>query len=597
MARPQGCRPRRIFGIFFVPPTRPLTFPPSMHADILIQIAYAIVLATTFAFVAKLLHQPVILGYVAAGVLLGETVGIHAISTEAIEPIAELGLILLLFMIGLEIDLKKLKQTGTAVATVGVLQVPIATAVGVLFFTTLGFHEGLEALYLGFACALASTMIVVKLLYDRFELDTTAGRVMLGILVFQDIWAILFLALQPNLRDPAVSVLFLSFLKGAAVVGLSLLVSRFVLPVAFKSIAKIPELMVLGALAWCFAIVLLSAKLGLSTAMGALIAGVSLSTFPYNLDVIAKVVSLRDFFITLFFVSLGTKIQHPTTSVALIALAGSAFVILSRILVITPILGAFGKGSRVSFVSGLDLGQVSEFSLVIVTLGVGLGQVTSRVLDVVLWMLVITSVLSTYAIVNSHAIYKAMTPVLRLLGFRDADALVNEGHHRDARPIVFLGFARQASSLLEEMIRRDPSVVDRITVVDFNPEVRDGLEKRHVHVIYGDISHADTLHHAKVPEAKVILSTVPDAVLKGTSNVRILRQLRAMAPQARIIVNSDILEHARQMYIEGAAYVLIPRFVNASHLAPVIFSAETGSTAELADHGATELLGRREVLA
>ena len=502
-----------------------------MHAGILLQIAYAIVLATTFAFVAKVLRQPVILGYIAAGVLLGETVGLHIISGETIEPIAELGLILLLFMIGLEIDLKKLRQTGAAVAAAGLLQVPIATVIGIGVFSTLGF-TGLGPLYLAFACALASTMIVVKLLYDRFELDTTAGRVMLGILVFQDIWAILFLALQPNLHDPAISILVLSFLKGALLVAFSLLISKQVLPALFKAVAKVPELMVLGALAWCFGIVLLSAQLGLSTAMGALIAGVSLSTFPYNLDVIAKVVSLRDFFITLFFVSLGTKIGRPTAEVMTVALIGSAFVVLSRFATITPILGGFGKGSRVSFISALDLSQVSEFSLVIVTLGVSLAQIDARVLDVVLWMLVITSVLSTYAIVHSHAIYKAMSPVLKLVGFRDADTHLREHTHDEARPIVFLGFARQASSLLEEMIRRDPSVVDRIAVVDFNPEVRDGLEKRRVKVIYGDISHADTLHHANVPEAKVILSTIPDSVLKGTSNIRILRQLRAMAPHA-----------------------------------------------------------------
>jgi Kef-type K+ transport system membrane component KefB len=567
-----------------------------MHADILVQIAYAIVLATTFAFVAKLLRQPVILGYIAAGVLLGETVGIDLISTDAIEPIAELGLILLLFMIGLEIDLKKLKATGAAVATVGLLQVPAGTALGFLAFTALGF-SGLGSLYLGFACALASTMIVVKLLYDRFELDTTAGRVMLGILVFQDIWAIVFLALQPNLRNPAISILLLSFIKGALVVGFAFLFSKQVLPKLFKAVAKLPELMVLGALAWCFGIVLLAAQLGLSTAMGALIAGVSLSTFPYNLDVIAKVVSLRDFFITLFFVSLGTKIGHPTADVMSIAIAGSAFLILSRFATITPILGAFGRGSRVSFISALNLGQVSEFSLVIVTLGVGLGQVDTRVLDVVLWMLVITSVLSTYAISNSHAIYQSMSPLLRRIGFHDAEMLVKEGGHEPPRPIVFLGFARQASSLLEEMIKRDPAVVDRITVVDFNPDVRAGLEQRMVHLIYGDISHADTLHHAKVPEAKVILSTIPDSVLKGTSNIRILRQLRAMAPEAKIIVTSEILEHAREMYHEGAEYVLIHRFVGATHLAPLVFAAESGRDHVLADHGAAELLGRQEVLA
>jgi Kef-type K+ transport system membrane component KefB len=567
-----------------------------MHADILVQIAYAIVLATTFAFLARLLRQPVILGYIAAGVLLGETVGVNLISTQAIEPIAELGLILLLFMIGLEIDLKKLKATGAAVATVGLLQAPVGTVLGYLVFAALGF-SGLGSLYLGFACALASTMIVVKLLYDRFELDTTAGRVMLGILVFQDIWAIVFLALQPNLRDPAISILLLSFIKGALVVGFAFLFSKQILPKLFKSVAKIPELMVLGALAWCFGIVLLAEQLGLSTAMGALIAGVSLSTFPYNLDVIAKVVSLRDFFITLFFVSLGTKIGHPTRDVMTIAVAGSAFLILSRFATITPILGAFGKGSRVSFISALNLGQVSEFSLVIVTLGVALGQVEAMVLDVVLWMLVITSVLSTYAISNSHAIYQAMSPLLRRIGFQDADVFVKEGGHEPARPIVFLGFARQASSLLEEMIRRDPAVVERITVVDFNPDVRGGLEQRMVQLIYGDISHADTLHHAKVPEAKVILSTIPDSVLKGTSNLRILRQLRAMAPTAKIIVTSEVLEHAREMYHEGAEYVLIHRFVGATHLAPLIFAAESGKDHELADHGAAELLGRQEVLA
>ena len=569
-----------------------------MHADILVQIAYAIVLATAFAFVARALRQPVILGYIAAGVMLGETVGIHAISTETIEPIAELGLILLLFMIGLEIDLKKLKATGKAVAAVGLLQVPISTLLGFWFFGLPAWHvDGLGPLYLGFACALASTMIVVKLLYDRFELDTTAGRVILGILVFQDIWAILFLALQSNLRQPDVSILLLSFLKGALVVGVSLLVSKYALPRLFKSVAKIPELMVLGALAWCFAIVLLAAELGLSTAMGALIAGVSLSTFPYNLDVIAKVVSLRDFFITLFFVSLGTKIGQPTTAVLAVAVAGSAFLIASRFATITPILGAFGKGSRVSFVSALDLGQVSEFSLVIVTLGVGLGQIDARVLDVVLWMLVITSVLSTYAIANSHGVYMAMTPLLRRIGFHDADVLVKEDGHEPPRPIVFLGFARQASSLLEELIKRDPAVVDRITVVDFNPDVRAGLEERMVHLIYGDISHADTLHHAKVPEAKVILSTIPDSVLKGTSNIRILRQLKAMAPEAKIIVTSEVLEHAREMYMEGAAYVLIHRFVGATHLAPIVFAEEAGEGNAVADHATTELLGRREVLA
>ena len=159
--------------------------------------------------------------------------------------------------------------------------------------------------------------------------------------------------------------------------------------------------------------------------------------------------------------------------------------------------------------------------------------------------------------------------------------------------MTLVGCFRVGSSLVHEL--RQASV--NFTVIDVSQNVNEKLNKLGVPTVYGDISHADTLHHAKVPEAKVILSTIPDSVLKGTSNVRILRQLRAMAPDAKVIVTSEVLEHAREMYLEGAAYVLIHRFVGATHLAPVVFAAERGLGAELADHGATELLGRREVLA
>jgi Kef-type K+ transport system membrane component KefB len=571
-----------------------------MHHEILLQIATAIVVATLFALIARALRQPVILGYVAAGILLGETEGLGWISGTEIAPISELGLILLLFMIGLEIDLKKLRRAGKALVSAGIGQFAICVALGLGFFPLIGFSfagGSLAPLYLAVASALSSTMIVVKLLYDKFELDTAPGRVTLGILVFQDIWAILFLALQPNLRDPAPTVLLFSLAKGAAVVAFALAVSRYILPRLFRSIAKVPELMVLGALAWCFGVVLISEGLGLSKEMGALIAGVALSTFPYNLDVIAKVISLRDFFITLFFVSLGTKIPRPTTDVLGAAVAGSLFLMASRFLSVTPILAALRSGSRLAFVPALNLAQISEFSLVICTLGVGLGHLDDRALSVVVFMLVITSVASTYMILKNHEIYTTLAPLLRRVGIRDTDEDRDPtGSHAIARPIMFLGFARVASSVLHEILELASTHAERITVVDFNPHVRDELIHRRVHAIYGDVSHADTLQHANIHEARVVISSVPDSILKGTSNERLLRQVLALAPHAQVIVTSDVLDDARHLYQEGAAFVFVPRYMSARQLADAIVAAAAGHIEQHREAALEELAGRVEVL-
>ncbi|HUQ49984.1 MAG TPA: cation:proton antiporter, partial [Terriglobales bacterium] len=339
-----------------------------MHTDVILPIGIAIVTATVFAFLAKWLRQPLVLGYMLAGVVMGKTQGLGLVSTHDIESISELGLILLLFMIGLEIDLKKLKQAGAPVIAAGISQFLLCVGLGLLFFPLLGYAWGkgdYSSLYMAVAAALSSTMIVVKLLYDKFELDTLPGRITLGVLVFQDIWAILFLGIQPNLENPAPLILIASIGKAVGLIAISLFISRSILPVLFKSIAKLPELMMIGALAWCFGVAIMAQWLGLSREMGALIAGVSISTFPYNLDVIAKVISLRDFFVTLFFVSLGTKIPAPTNQIVLLALAASAFLLVSRIITVFPVLRALKNGNRASLIPALNLAQISEFSLVI----------------------------------------------------------------------------------------------------------------------------------------------------------------------------------------------------------------------------------------
>lgn len=546
------------------------------HASILMQIAFAIVAATAGAFLAQALRQPLILGYVVAGVIIGPTQGLGLISPHDVEPIAELGLILLLFMIGLEIDLKKLRRTGTSTVAVGIGQFAVCAGLGLLVMPFLGFR-GYAALYLAVAAALSSTMIVVKLLYDKEELDTGPGRITLGILVFQDLWAILFLSLQPNLNDPQAVILLASVAKGVMLVAFAFLVSRYVLPRVFRTGEKVPELMVIGALGWCFLIVSIAAELGLSKEMGALIAGVALSTFPYNLNVVAKVISLRDFFITLFFVTLGAQIPRPTTAAVGAALALSAFLVVSRFVSITPILHALRNGNRVSFIPALNLAQISEFSLVICTLGVAYGHIGQDVLAVVVFTLVLTSVTSTYGLMYNYEIFRAVNPLLRKLGMRDLDDDAEAGGDHAAARVVFLGMHREGSSVLHELLRLRPELGREIGVIDFNPVVRERLHQRGIRAVYGDLSHGDTLHHAEIHDAEVIVCTIADSVLRGTTNERLMEELRHLAPDAQVIVTADEFDVVRRLYEGGAAYVYIPRLQGAGELAALILSALDGA--------------------
>lgn len=572
-----------------------------MHLDVLTQIAIAIVAATLFGFVMRLVKQPLILGYILAGVVVGGTEGLGWIDAHTVEPIAHLGLILLLFMIGLEIDLKKIRRSGKAVALTGSLQFVICVVLGLMVMPWLGFtNEGgkFDGLYMAVAAALSSTMIVVKILYDKDELDTLPGQITLGVLVFQDLWAILFLALQPNLLDPQITLVLWSMLKVFGVVGFALMVSRYVLPRVFHAMAQVPELLVIGALGWCFFIVLVSEWLGLSKEMGALVAGISLSTFPYNLDVIAKVISLRDFFITLFFVTLGTQIARPTPDLIIIALVVAVFIMASRLLSISPVLYMLRYGNRVSITPAINLSQISEFSLVICTLGLALGHITPRVMSVVVLTLVFTSVLSTYGLLYNYEIFNKVQPLLKRLGLRDLDDDKTHGSeavpHRD---ILFMGFYRESSSALYELLRINHAFSHRVGVVDFNPETKRELDKRGIPAMYGDISHFDTLHHADIHDAEVIVCSLPDAILKGTTNLRLLRQIRTIAPAARIIVCSDRFDVALDLYREGANFVFVPRLMNALELARVIEVAVLGDPGVERQHALLELEERDEVLA
>lgn len=575
-----------------------------MH-ELIRDITLSILFAWMLGLLAHFSRQPLILAYLIAGFCIGPFGAGWVHSQESISVISELGLIFMLFMIGLEIDLKKIVRAGKVILFAAGGQLLGGCLLGVLFFVGIGLSLGgghFDAVYLCVACALSSTVIIVKVLYEKRELDTLPGRITLGILVLQDIFAILFLAVQPSLANLQVSVILLSIGRVAVLVAAALLVSRYVLPRLFHQIARRPELILLGALAWCFLVAETAERLSLSREMGALIAGVSLSTFPYALDVTAKVTTLRDFFITLFFVALGMTIPVPGLSVIGLALMIAAFTVVSRLVTTFTPLYLMKQGLRASLLPALNLAQISEFSLVVIQTGVADHHIAAETANAASFAFVVLAVLSTFVMTRSDEITRWAIGPLKRIGLRDLDhgnGHAEDGHeggHGEARRIVILGFFRAASALLAEIERQTPVLLEQITVVDFNPNVYKTLLSRGLHVIYGDISNVDTLLHAGIGKSEMIILSVPDSLLKGATNEKLVRHVRALNPTALIVATADLLADVGALYEAGASYVTVTRLSDAHELFTVIEAAQAGLLADKRAELDQRLGERREVL-
>jgi Kef-type K+ transport system membrane component KefB len=569
-----------------------------MEQGLVNDIAISIIAAWILAVLSQVLRQPVLLAYLVAGFIIGPHGFKWITNIQNIETISGIGLSLLLFMIGLEIDLKKMLSAGRVITLTAAAQILGCVLLGWLVFDWIGPAENrLEALYLGVAAAMSSTVIIVKILYDKRELETLAGRITLGVLVLQDVFVILFLALQPNLKNPALGPLTHAFGNVILLLAVAFLASRFVLPPVFRAVARLPELVLVGALAWCLALAGFAGWLGLSTAMGALIAGVMVSTFPYTLDVVAKVTSIRDFFVTLFFVGLGMEIPVPTWNFIRWTIFFCLFLVGSRLLTVFPPLYFMRQGYRISLLPAINLCQMSELSLVLLALGRTSGDVSNNIIGIAALSFALLAVDSTYAIFKNDYILEKTAPWLNKIGFRDLDqAVPADGIGEKPKRICLLGFSWTASSLIGEISRDQSALLSDIVVVDFNPHVYEQLRKRGVHVIYGDITQRDVLHHAGVAECEIIICSLPNMVLKGADNLKILRQLRELNPEAKIIVHAELLADIPILYAAGASFVIAPRLLEAADLLHAIEAAEKNLLDQKRGEQLKQLEGRNEVI-
>ncbi|TGN20474.1 cation:proton antiporter [Leptospira idonii] len=556
-----------------------------MHGEhsLLTDIGLSIIFATVLSHIARVLKQPLILGYIIGGALLGNQMGFSLVTDEAsIELISEIGLILLLFIIGLEINLTELAKMGKTMFLLGTLQFTLSVAFVYGVFPLLNLPIGTEKfdlLYIAVALSLSSTLIVVKLLQDKVEINTISGKLTVGVLVFQDIWAILFMGVQPNLNNPEILKILTSVGIIVLLIVFSFTVSRYVLASLYKACASSPELILLTSIMWCFVVCGVAGEVGLSKEMGALVAGMSIAAFPYGADVISKLIGIRDFFVTLFFVALGLKVPMPSLQVVAISFAIIALMLFVRILTVAPIIISLKKGVRNGFLTGLNLAQISEFSLVILALGAGFAHVTEQLQAVILTSTIIASILSTYIILFNHQIAAFLARLVAKFGIHDENKEESaqgggHGHEGDGqvRDIIILGYFRIARAFVSYLEDLSPSLIKRIIIADYNPAFKDELTNKGFKWTYADLAHPESLSHIGLHDASMVVCTISDSFLKGTNNTRLLSTLSKLAPNAKIILTSDEPGDAKKLVTDGAQKVIVPGVITGEFLYDYIAS-------------------------
>jgi len=480
--------------------------------------------------------------------------------------------IVVLFIIGLEINLKELIRLGRVVFIVGLAQLLISAMLIALCFSCFGqAGDGrFNLLYLAITMSLSSTLIVVKLLYDKLEIHTVAGQLTIGILVLQDIWAILFLAIQPTLLNPSFIGISRSLILGVVILAASFAISRYALTRIFSAVAKTPELVVITASAWCFTVCFAAEMCSLSKEMGALIAGISIATFPYGIDVANKISGVRDFFVTLFFVSLGLKIPEPTISMLGISLFATVVVIGTRFLSIIPASIIMKKGMHTGAVTALNLSQISEFSLVIVAIGLKYGHVSHDIETIVLSSMLLTSVVSSYLIIFNHRLASLFGKFMQRLTFGlvvpETKLTEHHGESQKQPDILLLGCFREGRAFLDKIKKEAPHLANRVLVIDYNPELGAALESEGFRWRYGDLSNPDALQHLGMEHASVVICPVSDLFLKGVTNMELFLHLHHAAPEARFILTAENSK-SHDLLVENGAYrVAIPGQITAEVL-------------------------------
>jgi len=531
-----------------------------MAIDIFVELSVIIIIAVAVGWIMRLLRQPLVIGYILTGIIVSPHFLNIVSSTEAIATFAHIGIAFLLFVVGLNLNPRIIKDVGKVSLITGVGQVIFTSVIGFLIGRLLGFST-IVSVYIAVALTFSSTIIIMKLLSDKGDLETLYGRIAIGFLIVQDLIVILILMVIASIPAGAnfTALIFGTILKGFGLLVLLFLIGIYILPLITKAIAKSQELLLLFSIGWCLALASFFYYFNFSMEIGALLAGVTLAMSPYRYEISSKMKPLRDFFIILFFILLGSQMVFANISQYIIPiLIFSAFILIGNPLIVMVLMGLLGYTKRNSFLAGLTVAQISEFSLILIALGVSVGHLTNEILSLVTIIGLITIAGSTYMIIYASKIYPYLSKYLGIFERKGKKVDEHRYHKDEIYDIVLFGYNRIGYSIVKTVQKMKKSLL----IVDFNPDVIKRLIARKVPCIYGDVGDSEILERLGLNKAEMVISTVPEE----QDNLLLIKKTKEVNKKALIFVTANQVEEALILYDAGADYVILPHLLGGDHV-------------------------------
>lgn len=520
------------------------------------EIAAILGLATCFGIVGRKLHQPLIIMFLLTGILAGPSfLGIIS-SYGQIELLAQMGIALLLFIVGLKLDISLIKTTGPVALATGLGQIFFTSAIGLAIAIAMGIPF-VSAAYIAVALTFSSTIIIVKLLSDKKEIDSLHGQIAIGFLIVQDIAAILALVALTTFSSTleegfVITDAVIIAVKGIGILAFAGLMMKFVLPPLVKKLATSFEVLILFSVSWAIFLGAGSEALGFSKEVGAFLAGVSLASTGYRDAIGARLSSLRDFLLLFFFIDLGAGLNLSSAgSQIMMSTVFSAFVLIGNPLIVLIIMGIMGYRRRTGFLAGLTVAQISEFSLIVAALGLSMGHISEEIMGVITLVGVITICISTYMIIFSGKLYSFLSEFLRIFEKKNPyrESEVNTVAAASSE-MILAGLGNYGSALANNLLRRGRNFIG----VDFDPGALRRWRSDGVCVLYGDISDPDIHELLPLNNAKWIVCTVRSMEM----NSALLNHLKTSKYKGKIAMTASDKDEADILERMGTDIILKP---------------------------------------
>ncbi|CAN5221013.1 cation:proton antiporter [soil metagenome] len=523
------------------------------------EFASLLIISAVFGAIGRFLKQPLIVTFIAVGILLGSG-GLGLLeSKDKIELLAEIGISILLFVVGLKLDLNLIKTTGPVALITGLGQVIFTSAFGFVIALALGFSST-HAIYIAVALTFSSTIIIVKMLSDKKEIDQLHGQIAMGFLIVQDIVVVLTLIVLSafGAGDEEANIwreLLLVLLKGAGFLVVIGLLMKFVLPWVVKKLAHNRELLILSSIAWAVALASVGDYLGFSKEVGAFLAGISLASTQFREVISGRLGSIRDFLLLFFFIGLGSEIDLSTLGEQIFpGIILSLFVLIGNPIIVMIIMGIMGYRKRTGFLAGLTVAQISEFSLILASLGMENGHIDEDTLGLITLVGLITIGLSTYMILYSRPLFKLISPLLDIFEKKHPTKAEEEKEEEQLDYIV-IGIGRFGNNLARGLLAKGYNV----QIVDFDPDIVTDWQEQGLKAEYGDAEDPELPTLLPIKNTRNIISTAPDL----DTNIRLLHFMKENNFKGKLAVVAHTDEEEEQLNKEGADYVLRP-FVEAA---------------------------------